>query len=227
MQTSSNLTLEFSEAVRAGTGNIVITGGGTTRTITVTDTAQVGFSGDTMTINPAANLAANTEYAVTFAAGTVRDLAGNAHGGISSAGTFNFKTAAAGAADSWTLMVYMAADNNLEQFAIADLNEMESVTLPGSVNVVTLVDRAPGYDSGNGNWTDTRVGDIRHDGSLGTLGSTLVSQGELNTGRGSTLTDFIDATVAANPASRYGLIVWDHGGGLSGTAWDDSSATTT
>jgi hypothetical protein len=38
-----------------------------------------------------------------------------------------------------------------------------------------------------------------------------------------TLTEFIDWAKATAPAERYGLVVWDHGGGLQGAAWDDAS----
>jgi Ca2+-binding RTX toxin-like protein/methionine-rich copper-binding protein CopC len=220
---SGNISLEFSEAVRAGSGSIVISGGGTTRTIDVTDTTQVTFSGSRMTINPAADLEPETDYTVSFGAGVVKDLAGNAFAGISAGGAFDFSTGAAGQEDTWTILVYMAADNNLEGFALEDLNEMESIALPDNVNVVTLVDRGPGYDSSNGDWTDTRLYLVSADGSTQNIGSSFDSLGELNTGAGSTLTDFINDAVAANPASHYALIVWNHGGGLSGTAWDDSN----
>lgn len=221
---NTNLTLEFNEAVRAGTGNITITGGGSTRNIAITDTSQVSFNGSTLSINPSTDLARNTTYTVTFGNGVVRDLAGNAFAGITSSSQFNFTTAATQNQDTWTIMVYMAADNNLEGFAIDDLNEMESVSLPGNVNVTVMLDRAPGYDSSNGNWTDTRSGNVTHDSSTTTIGSALASRGELNTGSSATLTSFINQTVASNPASHYGLIVWDHGGGLSGTSWDDSNS---
>jgi Ca2+-binding RTX toxin-like protein len=88
---------------------------------------------------------------------------------------------------------------------------------------VTLLDRAAGYDTSNGNWTNTRSGAISHDTSLTTIGSALNSIGEVNTGSAQTLTDFINASVASRPADNYALIIWDHGGGLSGTAWDDGS----
>lgn len=225
VQPGANLTLTFNEAVRASAGNILLSGGGVTRTIAVTDTSQVTFNGSTMTIKPNGDLAADTDYSVRFSTGTVCDTAGNAFAGLSSASQFNFHTAgtASSAADSWTIMVYMAGDNNLEDAAVADLNEMEAVALPASVNVVALLDRAPGYDTSNGNWTDTRSGLIVHDNSRATIGSKLTSLGELDTGKGATLTNFINAAVAGSPASHYALIVWDHGGGLSGTCWDDSS----
>ncbi len=222
--TGANLTIEFDEAVQAGVGDITITGGGTTRTIAITDTSQVTFNGSTVSINPSADLVASTDYTVTFSPGVIKDIAGNAFAGITATNEFNFTTAAAGAnQDSWTIMVYMAADNDLEQYGVADLNEMESVNLPGNVNVAVLLDRAPGYDTSNRNWTDTRTGDVSHDSSTTTIGSNLVSLGELNTGNPATLTNFINRTVTSDPASHYGLIVWDHGGGLSGTSWDDTN----
>lgn len=223
VSTGANLTLDFSEAVRAGVGNITLSGGGVSRTIAVTDTNQVSFNGSTMSINPSSDLTPGTAYTVTFGAGVVKDLAGNSFAGITSNTQFNFSTAATEVQDDWTIMVYMAADNNLESFGIGDLNEMESVTLPSGVNVSVLLDRAPGYDTSNGNWTDTRVGSVSHDSNTSTIGSTLTSIGEKDTGNAATLTSFINQAVAANPANHYGLVVWDHGGGLSGTSWDDSN----
>ena len=55
----NNIVLTFDEAVAAGTGNIVISNGaGDTRTIAISDTSQVTISGNTVTINPTADLAA-------------------------------------------------------------------------------------------------------------------------------------------------------------------------
>ena len=79
----ANVTLTFSEAVKAGTGNITISNGaGDTRTISVTDASQVTFNGSTVTINPTADLNPGTAYDVTFGSGVITDLANNAFGGI-------------------------------------------------------------------------------------------------------------------------------------------------
>jgi hypothetical protein len=37
------------------------------------------------------------------------------------------------------------------------------------------------------------------------------------------LTTFINLAAALAPADQYALVIWNHGGGLSGAAWDDSS----
>ncbi|WP_017715519.1 pre-peptidase C-terminal domain-containing protein [Kamptonema formosum] len=125
--------------------------------------------------------------------------------------------------DSWTIMVYIAGDNNLEGAGIGDINEMEAIGLPDNVNVVVQMDRADGYDSSNGDWTDTRRGLIQHDSNRNVISSNLQSLGELNTGAGQTLQDFVTWGAQNYAAENYAVVVWDHGGGLSGVAWDDAS----
>ena len=86
----SDIVLTFSETVRAGSGNIVISdNNGDTRTIPVTDTSQITFSGNTVTINPAADLNPNTTYQVIIDNGAIEDLEGTPYGGSSD---LNFDT---------------------------------------------------------------------------------------------------------------------------------------
>ena len=74
---SSNIVLTYNEPVQAGTGDITITpSGGNAITIDVTGT-QVSFFGATVTINPSADLAVSTTYALSIAAGAIEDLATN------------------------------------------------------------------------------------------------------------------------------------------------------
>ena len=80
---NTDIVLRFSEAVRAGSGSITLTdGAGDVRTIAVTDTAQVAIAGDTVTINPSADLRAGTAYDVIVPAGAFTDAAGNASAAI-------------------------------------------------------------------------------------------------------------------------------------------------
>lgn len=128
---------------------------------------------------------------------------------------------------SWTLMVYMAADNNLEAQAFRDINEMEEAlrrnTGLRNVNIVVQIDRAQGHYTGDGNWTDTRRGRISSDRDPNAVGSRLASVGEKNMGDPTTLTEFVNWASSTYPADRYGLVIWNHGGGLAGTCWDDSA----
>ncbi|QHT71575.1 T9SS type A sorting domain-containing protein [Rhodocytophaga rosea] len=89
-----NLSITFNEAIEKGTGNILIRQGNTIlQTIAVTN-ASVTVSGNTLTINPAANLPAGTLLNVQLEDGTVKDLAGNTFAGITNTTTWRFTTIA-------------------------------------------------------------------------------------------------------------------------------------
>ncbi len=93
--TASNLVLNFGEWIQAGTGNIVLintVSNWDTRTIPVTDTTQISISESTLTINPTADLLPGAHYALTMASGVIKDMAGNAFAGITSATTLDFNT---------------------------------------------------------------------------------------------------------------------------------------
>ncbi len=85
---------------------------------------------------------------------------------------------------TWTVMVYLDADNNLEPAGINDVNEMEWAPSSPDINVVVQLDRLPGYDDSNGDWTETRRYLITHDTNPTVIASTQVGPplGELNMG---------------------------------------------
>jgi hypothetical protein len=117
----------------------------------------------------------------------------------------------------WTILVYMNGDNDLEASAIDDINEMEMVDSSALVSIVVQVDRIPGYDNSNGNWTDTRRYYITNDSDPNTINSirldTLPPLGELNMGDPQTLVDFVNWGISNYPAAHYAVVVWDHGNG--------------
>jgi len=132
---------------------------------------------------------------------------------------------------SWTFLVYLDADNNLEGAGIDDLNEMEVVGSSADVNIVVQMDRIPGYDSSNGNWTGCRRYYVTQDSDPATINSTLVEDlGEVNMGDGATLRDFIQWGASNYEADRYAVVLWNHGGGwrtpppglLRACCWDDT-----
>jgi VCBS repeat-containing protein len=86
-----NIVVTFSEAVQRGIGNITLkTSTGTTiATYDATTSSNLSVSGTSLTINPTADLAYSTEYKVEFAAGTIKDQAGNSYAGTTS---YNFAT---------------------------------------------------------------------------------------------------------------------------------------
>jgi len=123
----------------------------------------------------------------------------------------------------WTIMLYMNGDNNLEKYALSDLNEMESVNLPDDVHITFLLDRSPYYSTNDGDWADTKRGLVSHDEDRSHISSPMESLGELDLGDPETLTSFINWSVEIAPAQHYALVIWDHGGGVDGVSWDFSS----
>ena len=81
----SNIVLTFNEAIAKGTGNIQIREGSATGTVVETfnaaNSTRLTVSGSTLTIDPTFNLASGTQYFVTFASGSIQDLAGNNYAG--------------------------------------------------------------------------------------------------------------------------------------------------
>jgi hypothetical protein len=122
---------------------------------------------------------------------------------------------------SHTLMFYIAGDNNLESDAVLKLIQMQLGELPEGWTATFLIDRADGYYEGQGDWTDTRQGIITHSENRTEITSSMESLGELNTGDGQTLTDFINWSTKMAEADQYSLVLYDHGGGLVGSLSDD------
>jgi len=83
------ITINFSGAIKAGTGTIVIkdSKGATNTTIDITDSKQVKISGSILTISPTATQAFGSSYTVSIAAGAVVDAsnASNAFAGTGKA----------------------------------------------------------------------------------------------------------------------------------------------
>ncbi|MBP8718921.1 MAG: hypothetical protein KBI07_07595 [Candidatus Atribacteria bacterium] len=126
----------------------------------------------------------------------------------------------------WTVMVYLAAGNDLETVGIQDINEMELVGSTEEVNIVVQMDRIPfrtlsNYGMGiyddfsNGNWTTTRRYYVTQDMNTNIIHSRLlIDLGEQNMGDVETLKDFAQWTIQRYPAERYMLVLWNHGGGF-------------
>ena len=136
-----------------------------------------------------------------------------------------------GVADSsWTFMVYMSGDNNLEGYALEDFLEMASVGSDDAVNIVVMLDRSTFYDTSFNDWTGAHrglinFGDLPYDAddpgfppAYFAWGTDL---GEVNMGDPDVLSDFVNWATTMYPAENYALTFWDHGGGLDGVIYDD------
>ncbi len=124
----------------------------------------------------------------------------------------------------WTIMTYLDGDNDLEDAAIDDIGEMErgggSVD---DVNVIVLIDRIDGYDTSNGDWTGAKIYNIEADVTNDIDSSQLLNMGEVAMDNPATLQNFIEYCFVNFPADHYCLNLWDHGGGIYGACYDDTS----
>jgi len=125
-------------------------------------------------------------------------------------------TGAAGAAPpparaSWTVMVYMSGDNNLEPYIVGDIEtELAPTGSTANVQVVALADRGPGYDKSYGDWQTTKLFHVTQ-GMKADSASAVADWGERNMGNPQTLVEFISWTKANYPADHYALYFWGHG----------------
>jgi hypothetical protein len=134
-------------------------------------------------------------------------------------------------AKQWTLMVYSDGDNNLEPYAISDFLRLAGIGSTNDVNIVVEMDRIPGYSPDYGDWTDCKRFFITKD-LTPTPGNAIQDLGEVNMGSPNTLQDFASWGVQNYPASRYCLVLSDHGSGCvsqqvyfipKGVCFDDTS----
>lgn len=106
----------------------------------------------------------------------------------------------------WTVMVFINADNNLDYFGEKDQNEMAEVGSNDWLNIITLLDRQN---------KPAKMNFVKK----GTI-ETIKDMGEVDMGDYKVLVQFVKDTVAAYPAKKYALIIWNHGSG-----WKDPSAS--
>lgn len=123
----------------------------------------------------------------------------------------------------WTVLMFMAGDNNLEDAAIDDFNELETLGSTDEVNLIAQIDRHSGYDKTNGDWSDTRRYKITQDSDRDTMQSELLNDtmGDINMADPDNLADFLLWGVESYPAKRYLVVLWDHGLGWSGGVLSD------
>lgn len=111
----------------------------------------------------------------------------------------------------WTVMVYIAGDNDLEEYVVKDIeNELARMGSTAQVRVVALADRIPGYDKSRGDWTGTKLYHVTP-GLKATPEAAVADWGERNTGDPQTLADFVSWSKTHYPAERYALFFWGHG----------------
>lgn len=108
---------------------------------------------------------------------------------------------------AWTVMVWMAGDNDLESFGDKDLTEMKRVGSTDDVNVVVQFDSM--RDDRTRRYFVTRGGPATAD--------VVQEVGETNTGDPLVAIDFFRWAIDRYPAERLMGVIWNHGAGIDDT----------
>ena len=138
-------------------------------------------------------------------------------------------SSAAAANKAWTIMLYLDADNSLEQYGPTDfVNELCNPGSTSNVNVVVLFDRIPKLDKTYGDWTSTKLFYCTA-GLTPTPENAIADWGERNMGDPQTMIDFVSYCKTNYPADHYVIGWWDHGYCWWPNGWilsDDTSVDT-
>lgn len=116
--------------------------------------------------------------------------------------------------ESWHMMLYFAGDNNLSYHFSMALQRLEQLSGRDNLTITVLFDRMGHVGvrrylvQPQGVYTD----DLNH-----------WNLGELNTGDPTTLSDYIAWAQSTYPAENYYLAIANHGRGIGGIAWDQTS----
>ena len=103
-------------------------------------------------------------------------------------------------AGQWTMMFYLAADNDLYSQALTDIEELQRISGQPGIDIIVQLDSPSGAFR-------YRV--------LPRGISTLANLGQSNSGSPEALADFGSWAVKTYPAQKYLLVLWDHGSGWS------------
>lgn len=123
----------------------------------------------------------------------------------------------------WLFVNYVAADCNLKEFQMKNLDNQELVGSDANTHVVAYIDVGPSPAPLDGNWQDCRTYYINKDATPDKLNSEVIAEhGKTDMSNPKTLTKFIVDAVGKFPADFVCLVMNDHGGGFTGAMADDS-----
>lgn len=131
----------------------------------------------------------------------------------------------------WTVLVYLNADNSLEDYGFEDLREMEKIGSNQQVNVVVQFD--PVSPSGTQRLYITKAIEPESRDSHAFQSRVVEKMDEQDMGDPDVLVDFVTWGMRTYPADHYMVILWNHGSGwdkdseklpvIKGISYDDTS----
>lgn len=111
----------------------------------------------------------------------------------------------------WTFLVYLNADNNLYQYGLRNMDQMQKVGSTADMNMVVEFDPSP-------RGLPTQRLYIEKDQKP----TVLQTFPETNMGDWKHFAEFVTWGIQNYPARHYAVIVWNHGDGWQGVSYDDN-----
>ena len=124
------------------------------------------------------------------------------------------------AKDAWTIMIYMCGSDLESQYGFAseDIKEILSVeNQPDDVNIIIETGGCKRWKSYN--ISNRKLSRYHIEANKLVLDTTLKNA---SMGEKSTFESFLTWGLESYPAEKTGLIIWNHGGALSGACYDDN-----
>jgi Clostripain family len=124
---------------------------------------------------------------------------------------------------NWRVLIYMAADNDLDPAAIISLAELQKTTTTGAIQIAAQIDRSAKRAVATGGFGDTR----RFRSTRELLGNyraaPVADLGPTDSGSIETLKEFVAWGMQAVPGQHTLLILWGHGRGDRGLLIDETT----
>jgi len=111
------------------------------------------------------------------------------------------------AISDWTIIVYVAADNDLDYFAYYNIRAMSKVGSNKNISIVVQLDRYGAHQY-------TKRLYVTHEAVYQVNADDHSSQQKLNFGNPQTLIDCCEWAINEYPARHYALVLWNHGTGI-------------
>jgi len=128
---------------------------------------------------------------------------------------------------TWTVLVYANGDNNIMPNLWTDMIEMARAKLTPDIGLYVYADYPAGEPVPGTTSVFPSGSELMHIIGNGKV-ETLSTKGEEDFDNPNTLSAAIASVFNAHPADRYGLILWDHGGGWRyGFGGDEQNGTRT
>jgi len=136
-------------------------------------------------------------------------------------------------AREWTVMIYLAGDNNLTVDGVFDVDEMEAAGADARVQVVVQAEYSPTYIQlancdpscfNRPNYNTFRYAITGQGAAVTGPNGAVQDIGNRDMTDPAQLREFVQWAKQNYPANRYALVLWNHGGGYTGLIEDATSA---